>query len=465
VRVGSGHRRVSFPLPARLARDLKDVVGRDHLLTEADVRRSYEQDWTGRFQGRTPAVLRPGSTEEVAACLALCNDAGAAVVAQGGNTGLVGGGVPLGDEVVMSLARLRRLDPVDVVAAQVTAGAGVTLGAVQRQAADAGLAYAVDLAARDTATIGGTIATNAGGVHVLRHGATRAQLLGIEAVLASGEVISHLGGLVKDNTGYDLTGLLCGSEGTLAVVTAARLRLVPSLRHRVTVLVGMTDLVTAVAAVARWRVEVPELEAAEVFFDAGLSLVCDAFGWAPPLPERWPVYVLIEAGGQDDPTAHLADLIGSDATIGDVAVASDTERRAALWRYRDEHPAAVNQLGPPHKFDVTLALGSLAAFTDEVTARISAAYPAARTWMWGHIGDGNLHVNVTGLAPDDDRIDDVVLTLVADHGGSISAEHGIGTAKRRWLHLNRSPSEIATFAAIKRALDPNAILNPNVLLP
>ncbi len=209
-----------------LARRLIEAVGQDHVLTDPERTRSYETDWTGRWSGRARLVVRPRDTAQVAAVLRACGAAGVGVVPQGGNTGLVGGGVPRGGEVVLSLARLTELGPVDTAAGQVTAGAGVTLRALAEHAARAGLAYGVDFAARDSATVGGTVATNAGGIHVVRHGATRTQVLGLEAVLADGRVLRRMGGLPKDATGYDLPGLLTGSEGTLAVVTAARLRLV-----------------------------------------------------------------------------------------------------------------------------------------------------------------------------------------------------------------------------------------------
>jgi FAD/FMN-containing dehydrogenase len=454
------------PLPAPVRSALAAIVGSVHVVTDADARASYEADWTGRFVGATPAVVRPGSTAEVAACLKVCAREGIAVVPQGGNTGLVGGSVPLAGEVVLSTRRLDTLGAVDTVAGQVTAGAGVTLGVLQRAAADAGLRYAVDLGARDSATVGGTVATNAGGLHVLRYGATRAQVLGIEAVLGDGSTISHLGGLLKDNTGYDLAGLLCGSEGTLGVVTAARLRLVPRPVHVVTALVGLPDVATAVGLVADWRAGLPELEAAELFLAAGVELVCTTFGVREPFPGRRPaVFVLIEAAGPDDPSERLAAALAGAGVDDDlVAVATDAPRRAELWRYREEHTTAVNTLGPPHKLDVTLPAGELAGFVESVPGFVAERAPGARTWLFGHAGDGNIHVNITGLAPGDDRVDGAVFALVAGLGGSISAEHGIGTAKRTWLALNRSAAERAAFAAIKRALDPAGILNPGVLL-
>jgi FAD/FMN-containing dehydrogenase len=389
-----------------------------------------------------------------------------AVVPQGGNTGLVGGGVPLAGEVVLSTRRLDGLGPVDPVAAQITAGAGVTIGALQAAARGHGLRYGVDLAARDSATVGGTVATNAGGLRVMRHGATRAQVVGIEAVLGDGSVISHLGGLLKDNTGYDLAGLLCGSEGTLGVVTAARLRLLPRPSEVVVALVGFDDPSTAVEAVAAWRAAVPDIEAAELILAPGLDLVCATYSLSPPFASRPAVYVLVEAAGRHDPTHELAAaIVGSGIDEAAVAVATDERRRAELWRYREEHTTAINSVGPPHKLDVTLPLGSLGAFIDDAPGIVAAVAPEARTWLFGHAADGNVHVNVTGLDPDDESVDDAVLAFVAARGGSISAEHGIGTAKVPWLHLNRSPEEIAAMRAIKAALDPDGILNPGVLLP
>lgn len=435
------------------------------MLTDPELVASYTTDWTGRFEGATAVVVRPTAVEEVAEVLARCHEARVAVVPQGGNTGLVGGGVPLAGELVLSLCGLRRLELVDGVALQVTAGAGVTIEALAAHAAGAGLAYGVDLASRASATVGGTIATNAGGLHLLRWGGTRQQLVGVEAVLADGRVLSHLHGLPKDNTGYDLAGLLCGSEGTLAVVTAARLRLVPRYPNRVVALVGMPDVHTAVEAVASWRRTVDGIDAAELFLADGLDLVCEVEGRPRPFGRAWPAYVLLEASGHEDPTDALGSAVSAVAAVGDVAVAADVHGRAELWSYREAHTTAINTLGPPHKLDVSLPLDRLARFAAEVPQVVAEVAPEARTWLFGHVGDGNLHVNVTGVAPTDDRVDDAVLRLAAASGGSISAEHGIGTAKRRWLHLNRTPAELAAMAAIKRALDPAGILNPHVLLP
>jgi FAD/FMN-containing dehydrogenase len=447
-----------------LERELRAAVGDRHVLVEAADVAPYAVDWTGRFRGRTPAVVRPGSTAEVAAVIEVCARAGRPIVAQGGNTGLVGGSVPLHGEVVVSLRRLDRCGDVDRRRGQLTAGAGVTIGHVQRTARAAGWDYGVDLGARDSATVGGTIATNAGGVHVLRHGATRHQLLGVEAVLADGSVISRLDGLEKDNTGYDLTGLLCGSEGTLAIVTAARLRLVPHLPNRVVALLAFDELDAALDAIGELRRDLDALEALELFFQDGLDLVCEQFGLAEPFADRHHAFVLVECASRIDPTDALARGVAMCAGVADAAVASDPARVRALWRYREDHPEAINRLGPPHKIDVTLPPDGVGAFVARVRVSIATLEPAARVFLFGHAGDGNVHVNVVGVAPDDDRVTDVVLRLVAELGGSISAEHGIGTAKRRWLHLTRSAAELAAYRAIKEALDPRGVLNPHVLL-
>ena len=443
---------------------LRQVVGMQ-VIDDPEVIASYTTDWTGRFVGRAGIVVRPGSTDEVAGVVLACRELGVPLVPQGGNTGLVGGGVPLGGEVVLSLRRLQGLGPVDALAGQITAGAGTALGALHRAVGSAGWAYGVDLASRDSATVGGTVATNAGGTHVLRYGDTRAQVLGVEAVLGTGSVITHLGGLVKDNTGYDLPGLLCGSEGTLAVVTAARLRLVPAPSFRTVAVLAFVTVSDALTASASLRRALPTLEAAELFLSPGLELVCTVSGMKRPFVRSYPVYLLVETADQTDPTDAFAAAVGSIDHVVDVVVATDPAPRAELWRYREAHTEAINTLGPPHKLDVTLPLGSLADFVDRVGGAVQTVAPTARTWLFGHVGDGNIHVNVTGLPPDDDRVDGAVLRLVAEFGGSISAEHGIGTAKKQWLHLSRSADEIGAFRALKRALDPDGVLNPNVLLP
>lgn len=440
------------------------MVGTDHVLVGDDLCAGYARDWTGRFVGRAAAVVRPADAAEVAGVVGACAAAGWPLVPQGGNTGLVGGSVPLHGEVVLSLRRLDALGPVDRAAAQVTAGAGVTLEALQGHAAAAGLAFGVDLGARQSATVGGMVATNAGGLRFLRYGGMRDQVQGLEAVLADGTVVSHLEGLAKDNTGYDWGRLLCASEGTLGVVTAARLRLVPAHAERAVALLAFGEVAEAVDAVWALRDGVASLAAAELFLGAGLELVCDRLDLPRPFGALHPAHLLVECAAAHDPTEELGAAVLGLPGVLDVAVA-DRSRQELLWSYRERHTEAINLLGPPHKLDVTLPAGRLAEFVEGVPAVVAAADPTARTWLFGHVADGNIHVNITGPAPDDERTDDAVLEEVARLGGSISAEHGIGTAKRRWLHLNRSPAEVELFRAIKGALDPTGVLNPHVLLP
>lgn len=450
---------------------LRTAVGTEHVLIDADQRAGYEVDWTGRFRGATPAVVRPGSLHEVAAVVAACRNHGQPLVAQGGNTGLVGGATPLHGEVVVSLARLSTVGPVDVAARHLRAEAGATLAAVQRAAAAHGLRYAVDLGARDSATIGGTVATNAGGSNYVRFGGTREQLLGVQAVLGTGDVIDDLAGLGKDNTGYWLPGLLCGSEGTLGIVTAVQLRLHPRPAETVTALAAFDSVATAVDAGSRWGAELDEVEALELMLADGMDLVCRVTGARLPfVGVAAEAFVLVECAGPPGAADRLAaqlDGIGGSGVV-DLAVATDSSRRAALWRYREDHTPSIATLGVPHKMDVTVPLRRLTEFLGGVHAVVAAAAgpgERAAVWLFGHLGDGNIHVNVTGVDPEDQRVDDAVLAYVAGLGGSISAEHGIGKAKVGALHLRRSGDELSAMRAIRAALDPDRVMNPHALLP
>jgi FAD/FMN-containing dehydrogenase len=272
-----------------------------------------------------------------------------------------------------------------------------------------------------------------------------------------------MGGLLKDNAGYDLPALLVGSEGTLGVITAVRWRLVPLLPARVAALVAVRSVAEAAALLAVLRTRVPSLEAAEFFLDDGLSLVLDHLRAAPPITPRAPVYVLVECAATADPTDELA--LGLDlAGIDDAIVADDAASRARLWRLREAHTEAIGAAGLPHKIDVGVPLDRLGEFLDRVPGAVEAAAPGARTFLFGHLGDGNVHVNVLGPPPDDESVEAAVLRLVAACGGTISAEHGVGRAKARWLSLVRAPGEIAAMRAVKRALDPEGALNPGAVL-
>jgi FAD/FMN-containing dehydrogenase len=442
-------------VPASLLRSLAGVVGDGHVLT-GDAAAGYGTDWTGRFQGQPAAVLRPRDTAEVARVLALCARAGVPVVPQGGNTGLVGGGVPHRGEVVLSLARLDSLGPADLDAAQVTAGAGVTLSRVADAAP--GLDLGIRIASRDSATVGGAVASNAGGLRVLRYGPMRAQLRGIEAVLSDGTVLSHLAGLAKDNTGYDYPSLLAGSEGTLAVITAARLRLVPRPRGLVTALTGPADLAELHSLARQAVADVPGLLSAEFLTAAGLDILTDRAGLRPPLDPPAPFILLLEADGPgalDD----LADVVGDRPA----AVAESAADRARLWTYRERLPEAAGFLGVPIKLDVSVPAAHWVQLAAGVARVVASADPGARVITFGHVADGNLHVNIVPTAPADGRHEDAVFAFVVSLGGSISAEHGIGALKARWLPLARSAAELALFTRIRSAFDPAAVLNPHIL--
>jgi FAD/FMN-containing dehydrogenase len=448
-----------------LAARLAAIVGPAHVLEDPDVRAGYELDWTRRWRGTALLVVRPASTAQVAATLDACAAAGVTVVAQGGNTGLVGGSVPRGDApaVVLSLGRLVQLGPVDTTAAQVAAGAGVTLAALQAHVEGSGLRFAVDLSARQSATVGGMAATNAGGIHVMRHGSMRSQVVGLEAVLASGETVSRMTGLVKDNTGYDVCGLLCGSEGTLGVITALCLRLIPERAFRLAVMVGLPGTSAALDVLAHAR-RLESLEAAEIMFAEGIALVGEMTGVRPPFAAGYGCVLLLEFAADEDVTDAVAAVLEHAGCPDDrLAVARAPAERARLWELRERLTEVVNVVGVPHKLDVTLPLRAIPAFADGVAELVRSVAPDARAYVWGHIGDGNLHVNVIGPDPDDDRVDAAVLQDVSARGGSISAEHGIGVAKARWLGLTRSAADIAAMYAVKRALDPSGMLNPGVL--
>jgi FAD/FMN-containing dehydrogenase len=442
------------------------TLGEPGVLTDPGLTEGYAVDWTRRWRSVAQAVVRPATTDQVEALVLAARRHGVALVPQGGNTGLVGGSVPrTGAEVVLSLRRLEDLAPVDVLASQVTTGAGVTLAMLQAHAAAAGLAFGVDTGARDSATIGGMVATNAGGVHVVRHGPMRAQLVGIEAVLGTGAVVSRLGGLVKDNTGYDLAQLLCGSEGTLAVVTKARLRLVADEPHVVVALLALAGVAEAVSLAAGLRHEVAEVRALEVMEGESMRTVASHLGADPPVAPDAAAFLLVEAAGRADPTPALAAATARHAASAHAAVGMERADRERLWRWREAHPEAAAALGVVLKFDVTIPAAAIAEFCARVSTRLASGWPGATTLLYGHVGDGNVHVNVVGPEPDDDAVDDAVLELVVDLGGSISAEHGIGVAKRAWLARDRSAEEVAAMRAIKHALDPDGIMNPGVLLP
>lgn len=443
-----------------LYQEIGSIVGSDHV-REPDA--SDDVDWTGRYRGGASALVRPADTSEVARVVQWARRRSTRLVPQGGNTGLVGGSIARDGGVLVSTRRLREMGPIDPLSRQITVGAGVTLQEIHEHVAPYGLRYPVDFGARGAATIGGTIATNAGGINVVRYGMTRRQIVGIEAVLGTGDVISHLGGLVKDNTGFDLVGLLCGSEGTLGIVTAARLQLVPKMSHVVTAMVTCPTVSRAVEVAAAVSARLDCLDAAELVTRDGIELIRDTSGIDVTLPDG-EAHLLVECSSTSDQSEALSTVLSEFDDV-DVSVAVTPYHRARLWRLREEQTPSINALGVPFKYDVTVPLGSLADFVDSIPRVVAEVRPGSRTFVFGHVADGNMHVNVIGGDGDENRLTEVVLSAVVARGGSISAEHGVGVAKREWLHLVRSPSEIAAMRAIKRALDPDGILNPDVLLP
>jgi FAD/FMN-containing dehydrogenase len=423
---------------------LRDAVGGQHVLTDPGVTRAYGTDWTGRWSVTPSAVVRPRDAREVSAALRACASAQVPVVPQGGNSGLVGGAVPAtSDAVVLSLRRLTDHSPVDTLARQVTVGAGMTVADVHALASDAGLMYGVDLASRDSATIGGTVATNAGGIRVVRFGDTRAQVVGVEAVLADGTVVDRTGALPKDSAGYDLTQLLVGSEGTLAVITAVRLRLHDPLpAGRVTTMVGVASLAEALALVEHIAEARDELLAAEYIDDIGMRLVCEVAQLPHPLAEHWPYYLLTETAR----TPQLPESV--DAAV---------DRR--LWSYRERQSEASATLGAGHSLDVALRPPDLDAFL----ALLPSLVQPHRVFTFGHLAEGNVHIQLNGPVADDHGPTEAVLKAVADLGGSVSSEHGVGRAKPEYLKLSRTAGELDVMRSVKRAIDPRGQLNPGVL--
>jgi FAD/FMN-containing dehydrogenase len=445
-----------------LAQALAEVVGSQHVLDDPELKSSYERDYTGRYGGSARLVVRPADTEQVAGVMAACSRAGATIVPQGGNTGLVGASVPRNGEVLVSLQRLASIGEVDEAIGQVTVGAGITLAALQDAARAAGQDAALDFGARDSCTVGGVVACDAGGARALRHGTARAHVAGLEAVLADGSVVSRLAGLTKDNAGYDLPELLVGSEGTLAIITRVRWKLAPLLSARVAALIPLRTAKEASELLAALRANAPSLESCDFFLDEGLELVLEHQQRESPIRDRSAFYVLAECAARSDPTEELAAALES-AGIDDALIADDTASRRGLWTLREGHTDAINAAGVPHKLDVGVPLRELGRFIDEVPRVVQRA-GAARVILFGHLGDGNVHVNVLGVDPDDERADEAVLDLAIECGGTISAEHGVGVAKAAYLERARGPVEVAAMRAIKRALDPQNLLNPGAVL-
>jgi FAD/FMN-containing dehydrogenase len=461
---------------------LAQAVGDANVLTDAADVAPALSDWRGFYKGRAMAVVRPANTSEVSAVVRLCSDAGIAVVAQGGNTGMCGGATPTmdGRTIVLSLARMNRVLALDPLNDTITVEAGCVLATVQQAASAAGRLFPLSLGAEGSCQIGGNLATNAGGVNVLRYGNTRDLTLGLEVVLADGSVLGGLRGLRKDNTGYDLKQLFIGSEGTLGVITGAVLKVFPMPRTSVTAFAAVPDPAAAIALLARLREQVGNrVSAFELISRRSIELVLAHIpGTRDPLAAASPWYVLTNV---DDPRTEsdlrsaLEQALGDaveDALVTDAALAESDAQAQALWRIRESIPDASKSEGLLYRHDISVPTSDIPTFIEEAGARLEAAFPGVRIVCFGHIGDGNLHYNcyVPGRMRDDPvaiaatDVNEVVFRLVHERSGSISAEHGIGQAKVAELPHYKSAVELEVMHRLKRVLDPQGIMNPGKVI-
>lgn len=461
---------------------LTQALGADVVLTQPDDIAPWLSDWRGMYRGQAQAVVRPRTTEEVSRCLALCQEAGVPVVPRGGNTGLCGGATPDSApvNVVLSLDRMNAIRGIDLTANTLVAEAGCILGNLRRAAQEAGRLLPLSLAAEDSSQIGGNVATNAGGVNVVRYGMTRELVLGIEAVLPTGEIFHGLRSLRKDNTGYDLKQLLIGSEGTLGVITAVALRLFPRSDVRSVVLAAVESPAQALALYELlFQACGPRLQAYEFFTGDCLDIVLrHAEGVQEPFAQRYPGYVLMELADTVDEealTALLERVIGDALEQGlclDAAVSASLAQLQALWKLREEISEAQRADGPHLKHDISLPIEQIPEFMRTAEARVREVSPDIRPFIFGHFGDGNLHYNLSRpegapkewAVQEGGRITDVVLDEVHRYGGSISAEHGIGQLKREHFLHTKDPLELRLMAGIKKLVDPAGIMNPGKLL-
>ena len=467
------------PLIERLAA----IVGTQGLVTDARDMEPYVVDWRRHYRGRTPAVVRPASTGEVAAVVTLCAETGTGVVPQGGNTGMCGGATPsaAGNEIVLALGRMNRVREVDTLNNTITADAGCILANLQQSAIAADRLFPLSLGAEGSCQIGGNLATNAGGINVLRYGNTRDLALGLEVVLPDGRVWNGLKGLRKDNTGYDLKDLFIGSEGTLGVITGAVLKLYPRPRTRLTALIAVANPAAAVQLLARLRGACGErISAFEILSRLCLELVLKHIpATREPLPQPYLWQVLVEladtsAGGslRDDFERAVAEA-GEEGVVRDAVIAESTAQSQALWRMRETIPEASRDEGLLYRHDISLTISRIPEFIATASAALEHSFPGVHIICFGHLGDGNLHFNcfVPGRNKDDPAARDasdvnrVVLDIVHQFGGSFSAEHGIGQSKRGELAYYKSALELDTMRALKRTFDPRNIMNPGKVLP
>ena len=453
---------------------LSAIVGSSNVLTAPADTKPYFTDWRRQYTASAECVVRPGSTAEVARVVALCAREGAAIVPQGGNTGLVGGSVPTGSrrEIVLSLSRMNRIREIDALNDTITVEGGCVLAAVQEAAGRAGRLFPLSLAAEGSCQIGGNLSTNAGGVNVLRYGNAREQVLGLEAVLPDGRVWNGLRGLRKDNTGYDLKQLFIGAEGTLGVITAAVLKLHPKPTASATAWIEVRDPACAVGLLEHFRKSCGDrLSAYELLsrtcVDAVLSIRPEFKDPMPGKPFSWYVLVRLDDFGthrelDDRLEKTMAAAIERDLA-SDAVIAKNQSEAQALWRLRETVPEA--QFSNV-KHDVSVAVSKVPELIARAAAAIEAAYPRVPIYCFGHVGDGNLHYNVGGAAllARREEVNRIVYDAVAALGGSISAEHGLGQLKRAEIRRHKDPLELELMRALKRALDPGDLMNPGKVI-
>ncbi len=467
--------------PDNLIPALRDIVGAAHVLT-GDACIEYETDWRQRLQGKALCVVRPGSTAEVAEVMRACAQAGVSIVPQGGNTGLVEGSVPSGggQQVILSLRRMQAVRAIDLANMTVTVEAGCVLQSLQEAVQDAGMLFPLSLGAEGSCTIGGNLATNAGGTAVLRYGNARELCLGIEAVLPNGELWNGLRGLRKDNTGYDLRDLLIGAEGTLGIITGATLKLFPQPRAKVTALAALQSPRQALAFLSLAQSHAGTLLTGfELMSAFCLELVRKHYPQLRvPFAQAYPQYVLLELSDleSEEHARALFEALMEDAlargVIDDAAVAESVAQSRDFWNLREHIPLAQADEGKNIKHDIGVPISRIADFIDVTDRALAAAYPDIRMVTFGHLGDGNLHYNVSppeghehdAFLAHQDGINRIVHDSVHAHGGSISAEHGIGQLKREDNARYKSPVELAAMRAIKQALDPRGLMNPGKVL-
>ena len=448
-----------------MARDVvqqvSSLVGAKYVSTDADVLAGRSVDHTGRYRGHASALVRPGSADEVAAILRLCRDAGMHVTIQGGRTSLVAGTVPEHDDLLLSTERLCGISDVDSTERRIEVGAGATLSAVQRAAGAAGLVFGVDLSARDTATVGGMASTNAGGLRTVRYGNMGSQVIGMDVALPDGSVVRRHSRVRADNTGYDLPALFVGAEGTLGVITALDLRLHPDPAHRVTAVCGFDELDALVDAGRVFR-DLDGIAALELVDGRAGVLAGEHLGVPTPVDSRW--LLLVELASDHDQTERLADALEGVQTSSEPAVGVDIAAQQRLWRVRESVAEVVGLFGPPLKFDVSLPLGAVARFAGQAEALVQRHAADAIGVLFGHIGEGNLHLNVLRCsAEQEQRLYTAMMDLIAGCGGNVSSEHGVGSRKRRYLGMSRDDADIAAMRTLKTAFDPTGYLNAAVL--